>query len=93
MWCLDSTNKQTILSQYDNREICNILDNIYSNFGSLSKKKYERKDPIGIECNMKEVLCSADKSSFIWAYKSRSSAEQFGQTERSVGHYSTHFAI
>ena len=88
MWCLDSTNKQTILSQYDNREICNILDNIYSNFGSLSKKKYERKDPIGIECNMKEVLCSADKSSVILAEPdSRSLAKKFSQTERLVGYY------
>ena len=79
-------SKQTILSQYDNREICNILDNIYSNFGSLSKKKIW-KDAIGIECNMKKVLCSADKSSVVWAEPdSRSSAEQFGRTERSVGH-------
>ena len=36
----------------------------------------------------KKVLCSAEKSSVIWAEShSRSSAEQFGQTERLVGHY------
>ena len=37
----------------------------------------------------KKVLCSAEKSSVIWAEPhSRSSAEQFGRTERLVGHYS-----
>ena len=37
---------------------------------------------------MKKVLCSAEKSSVIWAEPhSRSSAEQFGRTERSVYHY------
>ena len=36
-------------------------------------------------CNMKNVLCSAEKSSVIWAEPhSRSSAKQFGRTERSV---------
>ena len=36
----------------------------------------------------KKVLCSAEKSSVIWAEPhSRSLAKQFGQTERSVGHY------
>ena len=47
------------------------------------------KDAIGIECNTKKkVLCSAEKSSVIWAEPhSRSSAEQFGQIEHSVGHY------
>ena len=41
-----------------------------------------------MECNMKKVLCSAEKSSVIWAEPhGRSSAEQFGRTERSVGHY------
>ena len=36
----------------------------------------------------KKVLCSAEKSSVIWAEPhSRSSAEQFSRTERSVGHY------
>ena len=39
-------------------------------------------------CNIKNVLCSAEKSSVIWAEPhSRSSAEQFGRTERSVDHY------
>ena len=39
---------------------------------------------------MKKVLCSAEKSSVIWAEPhSRSSDEQFGQTEHSVGHYCT----
>ena len=39
------------------------------------------KDAFGIECNTK-------KSSVIWAEPhSRSSAEQFGWTKRSVGHY------
>ena len=46
------------------------------------------KDTIGIERNMKKVLCSAEKSSVIWAEPhSRSSAEQFCQTERLFGHY------
>ena len=41
-----------------------------------------------IEGNAKKVLCSAEKSSVIWAEPhSGSSAEQFGRTERSVGHY------
>jgi hypothetical protein len=36
----------------------------------------------------KKVLCSAEKSSVIWAEPhNRSSAEQFGRTERSVYHY------
>ena len=36
----------------------------------------------------KKVLCSAEKSSVIWAEPhGKSSAEQFGRTERSVGHY------
>ena len=43
-----------------------------------------------IEGNAKKVLCSAEKSSVIWAEPhSRSSAKQFGQTERSVGHNCT----
>ena len=42
-----------------------------------AKQKYE-----------KEVLCSAEKSSVIWAEPhSRGSAEQFGRTEGLVGHY------
>ena len=57
--------------------------------GSISKTKIW-KDAIGIECNLKNVLCSAEKSSVIWAEPhSRSSAELFGRTERSVGHYRT----
>ena len=41
----------------------------YSTFGSLSKKKYERMP-------LEKVLCSAEKSSVIWAEPhSRSSAE------------------
>ena len=37
----------------------------------------------------KKVLCSAEKSSVIWAEPhSRSSAEQLGRTEHSVYHYS-----
>ena len=56
-------------------------------YGLLSKTKIW-KDAIGIERNMKKVLCSAEKSSVIWAEPhSRSSAEQFGRTERSVDHY------
>ena len=44
----------------------------------------DEKDAIGIECNTKKVLCSAEKSSVIWAEPhSRSSAEQFGRTKRS----------
>ena len=40
-----------------------------------------------IEGNAKKGLCSAEKSSVIWAEPhSRSSAEQFGRTERSVNH-------
>ena len=40
---------------------------------------------------MKKVLCSAEKSSVIWAKPhTRSLAEQFGQTEHSVGHYFLH---
>ena len=39
-------------------------------------------------CNMKNVLCSAEKSSVIWAEPdSKSSAEQFNRTERSVYPY------
>ena len=38
--------------------------------------------------NMKNSLCSAEESSVIWAEPhNRSSAKQFGQTERSVDHY------
>ena len=56
-------------------------------FQSLSETKIW-KDAIGIECNIKKVLCSAEKSSIIWAERHSSClAEQFGQTERSVGHY------
>ena len=55
--------------------------------GSLGPTKIW-KDAIGIECNTKKVLCSAEKSSVIWAEPhSRSSAKQFGRTECSVGHY------
>ena len=55
--------------------------------GSLNKTKIWRY-AIGIECNLKKVLCSAEKSSVIWAkHHSRSSAQQFGQTERSDGHF------
>ena len=54
--------------------------------GSLNKTKIWRY-AIGIECNLKKVLCSAEKSYVIWAkHHSRSSAQQFGQTERLVGH-------
>ena len=43
---------------------------------------------------MKNVLCSAEKSSVIWAEPhSRSSAEQFGRTERTVGHYYKYFSV
>ena len=39
-------------------------------------------------CNMKNVLCSAEKSSVVWAEPhSRSLAEQFGRTECLVDHY------
>ena len=55
MWLLDLTNKQTILSQYDNREIFNILGNILFQFWFFKRKK-KLKDAIGIECNMKKVL-------------------------------------
>ena len=56
-------------------------------YGSLSKTKLW-KGAIGIERNMKKVLCSAEKSSVIWAEPhGRSLAEQFGRTERSVGYY------
>ena len=59
----------------------------FCTYGLLRKTKI-CKDAIGIECNMKKVLCSAEKSSVIWAEPhSRSSAEQFGRTERSVYHY------
>ena len=59
--------------------------------GSLSKTKIW-KDAIGIDCNKKKkVLCSAEKSSVIWAEShSRCLAEQFGQTERSVDHYNAY---
>ena len=54
--------------------------------GSLSKTKI-LKDAIGIECNVKKVLCSAEKSSVIWAEPhSKSSTEQFNRTEHSVYH-------
>ena len=55
--------------------------------GHLAKQKYERM-PLALNVMRKKVLCSAEKSSVIWAEPhSRSSAEQFGRTERSVGHY------
>ena len=44
------------------------------------KQNKDKKDAIAIEYNMKKVLCSAEKNSVIWA-------EQFGWTERLVGHY------
>ena len=75
MWLLDLTNKQTILSQYDNKEIFNILGNILFQFWFFKRKKIWI-DAIGIECNMKKVLCFAEKSSVIWAEPHiRSSAE------------------
>ena len=44
--------------------------------------------PLTLNLFQKKVLCSAEKSSDIWAEPhSRSLAEQFGQSELSVGHY------
>ena len=46
--------------------------------------------PLTLNVIQKKVLCSAEKSSVIWAEPhSRSSAEQFCRTERSVDHYIT----
>ena len=43
--------------------------------------------PLTLNVIQKKVLCSAEKSSVIWAKPhSRSSAEQFCRTERSVDH-------
>ena len=45
-----------------------------------------KRMPLALNVIQKKVLCSAEKSSVIWAEPhSRSSAEQFGRTERSVG--------
>ena len=47
--------------------------------------------PLALNVIGKKVLCSAEKSSVIWAEPhSRSSAKQFCRSERSVGHYITH---
>ena len=55
-------------------------------YGLLSKTKIW-KDAIGIERNMKKVLCSAEKNSVILAEThSRSLTEQFSWTEGSIGH-------
>ena len=43
--------------------------------GSLNKTKI-CKDAIGIECNTKKVLCSAEKSSVIWAEPHNSSSAE-----------------
>ena len=54
--------------------------------GHQAKLKYERM-PLELNVIQKKVLCSAEKSSVIWAEPhSKSSAEQFGRTERSVNH-------
>ena len=55
--------------------------------GHLAKQKYERMS-LALNVIGKKVLCSAEKSSVIWAeLHSRSSAKQFGRTERLVDHY------
>ena len=47
-----------------------------------------KRMPLALNVVQKKVLCSAEKSSVIWAEPDgRSSAKQFGRTERSVGHY------
>ena len=47
-----------------------------------------RRVPLPLNVIQKKVLCSAEKSSVIWAKPdSKSSAKQFGRTKRSVGHY------
>ena len=44
--------------------------------------------PLALNVIQKNVLCSAEKISVIWAEPhSRSSAEQVGPTKLSVGHY------
>ena len=49
-------------------------------------KKY-KKMPLALNVIPKKVLCSAEKSSVIWAEPhSRSSAKQFCRTEGSFGH-------
>ena len=46
-----------------------------------------KRMPLALDV-IKKKLCSAEKSSVIWAEPhSRSLAKKFGQTERSVGHY------
>ena len=100
MWSLDLTNKQIILNWYDSFiPILALLAYFWLFYlkttymwpGSFSKTKIW-KDAIGIEFNTKKkVLCSAEKSSVIWAEPhSRSSAALFGRTERWVGHYLYH---
>ena len=55
--------------------------------GHQAKCKYE-KMPLPLNVIRKKVLCSAEKVSVMWAEQnSSSSAEQFGQNERLVGHY------
>ena len=55
--------------------------------GHQAKQKYERMQ-LALNVIRKNFLFSAEKSSVICAEPhSRSSAKQFGQTERSVGHY------
>jgi hypothetical protein len=64
-----------------------ILPKYHINVGHLAKQKYERM-ALALNVIRKKVLCSAEKSSVIWAEPhSRSSAEQFCRTERSVDHY------
>ena len=47
-----------------------------------------KRVPLALNVIQKKVLCSAEKSSVIWAEPhSKSSAEQFDRTERSVYHY------
>ena len=90
MWSLDLTNKQTNnfkVIVYFSKLLENILFQFWlcwHFFGYFTK----RLMIMLCTCNMKNVLCSVEKSSVIWAEPhSRSSAEQFGWTERSVDHY------
>ena len=50
------------------------------------------KDAIGIECNTKKKFCVLQKK-FLSFGHSESSAEQFCQTELSVGHYSPYAVV
>ena len=85
------SKKQTILSYYDGfTPILALLAFFwlfYLKSNDNAAYMWFIMMPLALNLVQKKVLCSAEKSSVIWAEPhSRSSAEQFGWTERSVGH-------